>query len=168
MGFLLARSVSQRAGSAPLQFYGGPLKARGHLSARLWRSRSPCVRAKHRTVLVVVVQPASIGALLLVVVRDMGSPVAYRPRLTMRRLTDLYPGEAVPNAEAAAPIVPSLAGNLTAVLDQRKLPAGRAEELLKNHPPFEGPDLGPKNWRQVGELDSLLDASAYQDLTSRG
>lgn len=133
MGFLLGRSVSQRAGSAPLQFYGGPLKARGHLSAKLWRSRSPCVRAKHRTVLVVVVQPASIGA-LLVVMRDMSSPVAYRPGQTMRRLTDLNPGEAVPNAAAAALIAPSLAGNLTAVLDQRKLPAGPVEELLENHP----------------------------------
>jgi transposase len=40
----------------------------------------------------------------------------------------------VPGTEAAALIVPSLAGSLTAVLDQRKLLAGRIEELLETHP----------------------------------
>ncbi|GLW04814.1 hypothetical protein Slala05_84440 [Streptomyces lavendulae subsp. lavendulae] len=40
----------------------------------------------------------------------------------------------VPGTEAAALIVPSLAGSLTAVLDQRKLLAGRIEELLEAHP----------------------------------
>ncbi|ATZ29416.1 hypothetical protein SLAV_38260 [Streptomyces lavendulae subsp. lavendulae] len=42
-------------------------------------------KAKHRTVLVVADQPASIGALPLAVARDMGCPVAYLPGLTMRR-----------------------------------------------------------------------------------
>ncbi|MFD6969287.1 IS110 family transposase, partial [Streptomyces sp. NPDC059949] len=51
------------------------------------------LRAKHGTVLVVVDQPASIGALPLAVARDMGCPVAYLPGLTMRRIADLYPGE---------------------------------------------------------------------------
>lgn len=40
----------------------------------------------------------------------------------------------VPGTEAAALIVPSLAGSLTAVLNQRKLLAGRIEELLEAHP----------------------------------
>lgn len=40
----------------------------------------------------------------------------------------------VPGTEAAALIVPSLAASLTAVLDQRKLLAGRIEELLEAHP----------------------------------
>lgn len=41
----------------------------------------------------------------------------------------------VPGTEAAALIVPSLAGSLTAaVLDQRRLLAGRIEELLDAHP----------------------------------
>lgn len=40
----------------------------------------------------------------------------------------------VPGTEAAALIVPSLAGSLTAVLDQRKLLAARIEELLEAHP----------------------------------
>lgn len=178
------------------------------------------LKAKHGTVLVVVDQPASIGALPLAIARDRGCPVAYLPGLTMRRIADLYPGEAktdakdafiiadaaramphtlraidgedetiaelevivgfdddlagevtrvanrlhglltqihpslervlgprlqhpaaldeqtvtVPGTEAAALIVPSPAGSLTAVLDQRKLLAGRIEELLESHP----------------------------------
>lgn len=46
----------------------------------------------------VVDQPASIGALPLAVARDMGCPVAYLPGLTMRRIADLYPGEAKTDA----------------------------------------------------------------------
>lgn len=40
----------------------------------------------------------------------------------------------VPGTEATALIVPSLASSLTAVLDQRKLLAGRIEALLEAHP----------------------------------
>ncbi len=50
--------------------------------------------AKHGTVLVVIDQPASIGALPLAVARDAGCRVAYLPGLTMRQIADLYPGEA--------------------------------------------------------------------------
>lgn len=46
-------------------------------------------------------QPASIGALPLAVARDMGCPVAYLPGLTMRRIADLYPGEAKTDAKDA-------------------------------------------------------------------
>ncbi|WSY37153.1 IS110 family transposase (plasmid) [Embleya sp. NBC_00888] len=56
---------------------------------------------KHGTVLVVVDQPASIGALPLAVARDMGCEVAYLPGLTMRRIADLYPGEAKTDARDA-------------------------------------------------------------------
>lgn len=59
------------------------------------------LQAKHGTVLVVVDQPASIGALPLAVARDMGCPVAYLPGLTMRRIADLYPGEAKTDAKDA-------------------------------------------------------------------
>lgn len=59
------------------------------------------LKAKHGTVLVVVDQPASIGALPLAVARDMGCPVAYLPGLTMRRIADLYPGEAKTDAKDA-------------------------------------------------------------------
>ncbi|WP_329375015.1 IS110 family transposase [Streptomyces sp. NBC_01483] len=57
--------------------------------------------AKHGTVLVVVDQPASIGALPLAVARDAGCKVAYLPGLTMRRIADLYPGEAKTDARDA-------------------------------------------------------------------
>lgn len=46
----------------------------------------------------VVGQPASIGALPLAVAQDMDCPVAYLPGLTMRRIADLYPGEAKTDA----------------------------------------------------------------------
>jgi transposase len=59
------------------------------------------LQAKHGTVLVVVDQPASIGALPLAVARDMGCPVAYLPGLAMRRIADLYPGEAKTDARDA-------------------------------------------------------------------
>lgn len=51
--------------------------------------------------LVAVDQPASVGALPLAVARDMGCPVAYLPGLTMRRIADLYPGEAKTGAKDA-------------------------------------------------------------------
>ena len=45
-------------------------------------------------VLVVVDQPATIGALAVAVAMDMGVTVAYLPGLAMRRIADLYPGNA--------------------------------------------------------------------------
>lgn len=45
-------------------------------------------------VLVIVDQPATIGALAIAVAQHMGIDVAYLPGLTMRRIADLYPGEA--------------------------------------------------------------------------
>lgn len=59
---------------------------------------------KFGTVLVVVDQPASIGALPLTVARDAGCKVAYLPGLAMRRIADLYPGEAKTDAKDAAVI----------------------------------------------------------------
>ncbi len=59
------------------------------------------LQAKHGTVLVVVDQPASIGALPLAVARDMGCLVAHLPGLTMRRIADPYPGEAKTDARDA-------------------------------------------------------------------
>jgi hypothetical protein len=46
----------------------------------------------HGRVLVVVDQPASIGALAIAVARSMGIEVGYLPGLAMRRIADLYPG----------------------------------------------------------------------------
>ena len=60
------------------------------------------LQTKHGTVLVVVDQPASIGALPLAVARDVGCRVVYLPGLTMRRIADLYAGEAKTDARDAA------------------------------------------------------------------
>ncbi|MEI5031853.1 IS110 family transposase [Streptomyces sp. S1A(2023)] len=62
------------------------------------------LRSKFGTVLVIVDQPASIGALPLTVARDAGCEVAYLPGLAMRRIADLYPGEAKTDAKDAAVI----------------------------------------------------------------
>lgn len=48
----------------------------------------------HGNVLVIVDQPASIGALPVTVARAVGVQVAYLPGLVMRRLADLHPGTA--------------------------------------------------------------------------
>ena len=52
-------------------------------------------------VLVVVDQPASIGALAVSVAQSMGVEVAYLPGLAMRRIADLYPGNAKTDARDA-------------------------------------------------------------------
>ncbi len=60
--------------------------------------------AKSGTLLVIVDQPASIGALPLTVARDAGCQVACLPGLAMRRIADLYPVEAKTDAKDAAVI----------------------------------------------------------------
>lgn len=61
------------------------------------------------------------------------------PRMAERLVEQIFAalGEqtvTVSGTEAAPLIVPSLAGSLAAVLDQRKLLAGRIEKLLEDHP----------------------------------
>jgi transposase len=61
------------------------------------------------------------------------------PRMAERLVEDIFTAldeqtVVVPGTDAAALIVPSLAGSLAVVLDQRKLLAGRIEELLEAHP----------------------------------
>lgn len=48
----------------------------------------------HGRLLVVVDQPATIGALAVGLAQAMDITVAYLPGLTMRRVADLYPGKA--------------------------------------------------------------------------
>jgi hypothetical protein len=62
------------------------------------------LKAKFGTVLVIVDQPASIGALPLTVAREVDRKVAYLPGLAMRRIADLYLGEAKTDARDAAVI----------------------------------------------------------------
>src|SRR5690625_2334798 len=56
----------------------------------------------HGRILIVVDQPATIGALPLAVAQDMGVMVGYLPGLAMRRIADLHPGEAKTDARDAA------------------------------------------------------------------
>ncbi|MFD1377576.1 transposase [Micrococcus antarcticus] len=46
------------------------------------------------TVLIVVDQPATIGALAVAIAQNLGIAVAYLPGLSMRRIADMYPGTA--------------------------------------------------------------------------
>ncbi|ROP41601.1 IS110 family transposase [Saccharothrix texasensis] len=57
--------------------------------------------AAHGSLLVVVDQPATIGALPVAVARAAGHQVAYLPGLAMRRIADLYPGRAKTDARDA-------------------------------------------------------------------
>lgn len=59
------------------------------------------VIAGHGKLLVVVDQPASIGALPVAVARACGHQVAYLPGLAMRRIADLHPGTAKTDARDA-------------------------------------------------------------------
>src|SRR5664279_1125521 len=58
----------------------------------------------HGPVLLVVDQPATIGALPVAVALDEGITVAYLPGLAMRRIADLHPGSAKTDARDAAVI----------------------------------------------------------------
>ncbi|MCX6465499.1 MAG: IS110 family transposase [Pseudonocardiales bacterium] len=57
--------------------------------------------AEHGRVLVIVDQPASIGALAVAVARSLGIEVAYLPGLAMRRIADLHPGQGKTDARDA-------------------------------------------------------------------
>lgn len=57
--------------------------------------------AEYGPVLVIVDQPNTIGALPATVARACGHIVAYLPGLTMRRVADLYPGQAKTDARDA-------------------------------------------------------------------
>ncbi|QSB14995.1 IS110 family transposase [Natronosporangium hydrolyticum] len=57
--------------------------------------------ARHGSILVVVDQPASIGALPVAVARAGGHQVAYLPGLAMRRIADLHPGTSKTDARDA-------------------------------------------------------------------
>ncbi|MBP3042936.1 IS110 family transposase [Arthrobacter jiangjiafuii] len=56
----------------------------------------------HGKVLVVVDQPATIGALPVAVAQAAGAAVGYLPGLAMRRIADLHPGQAKTDARDAA------------------------------------------------------------------
>ncbi|MFJ3027198.1 IS110 family transposase [Streptomyces tendae] len=86
------------------------------------------LQAKHGRVLVIVDQPASIGALPLAVARAMGCEVGYLPGLTMRRIADLYPGEAKTDARDAF-VIADAARSMPHTLRSIELDDERVAEL---------------------------------------
>ncbi|AEA29048.1 transposase IS116/IS110/IS902 family protein (plasmid) [Pseudonocardia dioxanivorans CB1190] len=66
--------------------------------------------AAHGRVLVVVDQPASIGALAVAVARSLNIEVAYLPGLVMRRIADLHPGQGKTDARDAHVIAAQIRG----------------------------------------------------------
>lgn len=58
----------------------------------------------HGRILMVVDQPATIGALPLAVAQASGAAVGYLPGLSMSRIADLHPGEAkMPGTRSSSP-----------------------------------------------------------------
>ncbi|GAA2146624.1 IS110 family RNA-guided transposase [Actinomadura napierensis] len=111
------------------------------------------LRSRWGTVLVVVDQPASIGALPLAVARDMGCQVAYLPGLAMRRIADLYPGEAKTDARDAF-IIADAARTMPHTL-RRLAPEVEAVAELQMLVGFDD-DLAQESTRLVNRLRGLL------------
>ena len=83
---------------------------------------------KHGQILLVVDQPATIGALPVAVARAEGIGVAYLPGLTMRRIADLHAGEAKTDARDAY-VIAEAARSLPHTLRSLKLADNELAEL---------------------------------------
>jgi transposase len=140
--------------------------------------------------LVVVDQPASIGALTIAVARDLAIPVAYLPGLTMRRVAQLYPGEVKTDArdafiiadaartlphtlrsvgQAAESIMAmgALAGFDADLAQQATRLANRLHDaLLHVHPALE--QLLGRHFRRAGVLQLLAAAGTPAQLQALG
>ena len=84
--------------------------------------------AAHGPVLLVVDQPATIGALPVAVALDEGIAVAYLPGLAMRRIADLHPGSAKTDARDAA-VIAAAARSMPHTLRALKLDDETTAEL---------------------------------------
>lgn len=83
---------------------------------------------QHGQILLVVDQPATIGALPVAVARSEGILVGYLPGLAMRRIADLHAGEAKTDARDAA-IIAEAARTLPHALRTLKLADEQIAEL---------------------------------------
>lgn len=83
---------------------------------------------EHGTILLVVEQPATVGALPVAVARYEGAMVAYLPGLAMRRIADLHAGEAKTDARDAY-IIAEAARSLPHTLRSLKLADHEVAEL---------------------------------------
>src|SRR5829696_10496002 len=146
--------------------------------------------ARHGRLLVVVDQPASIGALAIAVARSMGVEVGYLPGLAMRRIAELYPGEGKTDARDAfviADAARTLAHTLrrvgpeeqtvTAVgvlagydadlaAESTRLTNRLHDALMHVHPALER--LLGKHFRRRGVLQLLASAGTPQQLRGLG
>lgn len=107
----------------------------------------------HGTVLLVVDQPNTIGALPVAVARDCGCQVAYLPGLAMRKAADLFPGRSKTDARDAfiiAETARSMPHTLRAV--------DRDSEVLSALKVLSGfdADLTHECTRAINRLRSLL------------
>lgn len=84
--------------------------------------------AKHGTLLFVVDQPATIGALPVAVAQAAGIQVAYLPGLAMRRIADLHPGEAKTDPKDAY-IIANGARTMPHTLRTVEVPEAQVAEL---------------------------------------
>jgi transposase len=109
--------------------------------------------ARHGRILVVVDQPASIGALAVAVARACGHQVAYLPGLAMRRLADLHPGTAKTDARDAY-VIADAARTLPHTL--RRVDAG--DEMLAELEVLIGydDDLAAESTRISNRIRGLL------------
>jgi transposase len=83
---------------------------------------------EHGRILLVVDQPATVGALPVAVARDEGVLVAYLPGLAMRRIADLHAGEAKTDARDAY-IIAEAARGMPHTLRSLKLADSQVAEL---------------------------------------
>lgn len=83
---------------------------------------------EHGLPLLVVDQPATIGALPVAVAQSTGVPVGYLPGLTMRRIADLHPGEAKTDARDAF-IIADAARTMPSTLRSIRVPDEQVAEL---------------------------------------
>ncbi len=84
--------------------------------------------SKHGTLLFVVDQPATIGALPVAVAQAAGIQVAYLPGLAMRRIADLHPGEAKTDSRDAY-IIANAARLMPESLRDIQVPDAQVAEL---------------------------------------
>lgn len=110
--------------------------------------------ATHGRVLVIVDQPASIGALAVAVARSLGIEVAYLPGLAMRRIADLHPGQGKTNARDAY-VIADAARTMPHTLRR----VGTDDEILAELTVLAGydDDLAARSTRLTNRLrDALL------------
>ncbi|MBY6413896.1 IS110 family transposase [Rhodococcus sp. BP-252] len=83
---------------------------------------------QHGPTILVVDQPATIGALAVAVAQDMDITVGYLPGLAMRRIADLYPGESKTDKKDAA-IIADAARTLPHAIRTLKITDTQVAEL---------------------------------------